>query len=199
MSISWKRNRMRSWLPKTSRMILTSISMLDLFSSIGMVAWITGWWITTLFAYWKGMLDIHHELMCQQNKGSFVTETTTKMWHFLIRILSRKDTENVMTRYLVLEYLVYTGAQLIAMFQAGISCVIAYQVGCSSSQSEPIYQNISIWNMLSIFVCVNCMLLCITQRWMKCLDWRCELQIEFDWLSDLEIFKQNPIVSAILQ
>jgi hypothetical protein len=49
-----------------------------------------------------------------------------------------------MTRYLVLEYLVYTGAQLIAMFQVGISCVIAYQVGYSSSQSEPIDQNIPI-------------------------------------------------------
>jgi hypothetical protein len=177
-------------------MILTSISVLDLFS-IWMIALITGWWITTLFAYWKGMLDIRHGLMCQQNKGSFVTETTTKMWHFLNGILSRKDTKNVMTRYSVLEYLVYTGAWLIAIFQVGISCVIAYQVGYSSSQSEPIYQNIPNWNMLSIFICVNCMLSCITQYSMKCLGWRCELQIEFDWLSDLEIFKQNPIGSAI--
>jgi hypothetical protein len=27
----------------------------------------------------KGYVDIHHGPMCQQNKGSFVTETTTKM------------------------------------------------------------------------------------------------------------------------
>jgi hypothetical protein len=45
-----KKKRMRSWSLKTSRMILTSISVLDLFS-IGMIALITGWWITTLFAY----------------------------------------------------------------------------------------------------------------------------------------------------
>jgi hypothetical protein len=57
------------------------------------------------------------------------------MQHFLNGILSRKDTEHVMTRYLVLEYLVYTGAQVIGIFQVGISCMIAYQVGYSSSKS----------------------------------------------------------------
>jgi hypothetical protein len=41
-----KKNQMRSWLPKTSRMILTSISVLDLFS-IGMIVLVTGWWIMT--------------------------------------------------------------------------------------------------------------------------------------------------------
>ncbi len=116
--------------PKTSRMILTSISVLDLFS-IGMIVLITGWWITTFSAYWKSMLDIHHKLTCHQNKGSFVTGTTTKMWHLLNGILSRKDTEHVMTRYLVLEYLVYTGVRVIHIFQVRISCVIAYQVGYS--------------------------------------------------------------------
>ncbi len=139
MSISWKRNRMRSWSPKTSQMILTSISLLDLFYlfSIGMIVFITGWWITALSTYWKGILDIHHKLMCQENKGSFVTGTTTKNWHFMNGILSRKDTEHVMTRYLVLEYLVfvYTSARVIIIFQVGISCVIAYQVGYSSSKS----------------------------------------------------------------
>ncbi len=132
ISISWKTNQVMSWSLKTSRMISTSISVLDL-PSIGTIVLITGWWIMTLFAYWKGMLDIHHGLMCQQNKGSFVTEITTRMWHFLNGILNRKDTEHVMTRYSDLKYLVYSSEQPIGIFQVGISWMIAFEVGYSST------------------------------------------------------------------
>ena len=72
-----KRNRIRSSLPRISQMILTSISALDLFF-IEMIVSITGWWIMTLFAYWKRMLVIHHGLMFQLSKGNCATRTTTK-------------------------------------------------------------------------------------------------------------------------
>ena len=85
-----KKKRMRSWSLKTSRLILISISMLDLFF-IGMIVLIIGWWIMTLFAYWKGMLVIHPGLRCHHTKGHVVTRTTTKKWLLLNGILIRKD------------------------------------------------------------------------------------------------------------
>jgi hypothetical protein len=45
-----KKKPMNSWLPKTSRMILISISVLDL-CFIGMIVLITGWWFMTLSVY----------------------------------------------------------------------------------------------------------------------------------------------------
>ncbi len=81
---------MRSWSLKTSRLILISISVLDLFF-IRMIVLIIGWWIMTLFAYWKGMLVIHPGLRCHHTKGHVVTRTTTKKWLLLNGILIRKD------------------------------------------------------------------------------------------------------------
>ena len=81
---------MRTSSLKTSRLILISISVLDLLF-IGMIVLIIGWWIMTLFACWKGMLGIHPGLRCQQSKGHIVTRTTTKKWLFLNGILIKKD------------------------------------------------------------------------------------------------------------
>ncbi len=150
-----KRNRMKSWLPKTSRMILISISALDL-CFIGMIVLITGWWIMTLSAYWKGMLGIHPGLTYQQSKGDFVTRTTIKMWHFLNGTLNRKDIDVSWQEVLCIA-VVYTSSQsssqYTGIFHFGILCPfkIVYSVGYTSSQSSSRYIKVFPFGILCQF------------------------------------------------
>ena len=76
---------------KKLQRILTSISVRASYF-IGMIVSITGWWIMTLSAYWKSILDIHPGLMSQNCKGVFVTRSMTRVWLFLNGTLNKKDT-----------------------------------------------------------------------------------------------------------
>ena len=61
-----------------------------------------------------------------------------------------------------------------------------YDLMCASV--EEIFQDIPFWKILSVFICEKSMIWCTACCWMKCFDWWCKLQIEFDQLFEHEIY-----------
>ncbi len=190
---------MKSWLPKTSQMKLTSISVLNL-CFIGMIVLITGWWIMTLFIYWKSMLGIHPGLMCQRSKGDFVTKTTIKMWHFLNGTLNRKDIDDSWQEIprIGVEYISSkSSSRYTGIFHFGIvrPFQTIHSVGYNIKPIVmPIYRSIPFWNTSSISLVwsVCCDSLPIVARKMTWLKMGVDDQIRYIVPSS-KYFKQNPI------